>query len=84
MEVTLEFGQPAEATADALIVPVGSGRDAPAWSPLAKELDAALSGELLQSGGRRALQRQVRDHAGRSHSGADSESAHYPRRPRAG
>ena len=46
MEVTLEFGQPAEAIADALIVPVGSGGDAPAWSPLAKELDAALSGEL--------------------------------------
>ena len=47
MEVTLEFGQPAEAIADALIVPVGAGGDAPAWSPLAKELDAALSGELL-------------------------------------
>ena len=46
MEVTLEFGQPAEATADALIVPVGSSGDAPAWSPLAQDLDAALSGEL--------------------------------------
>jgi leucyl aminopeptidase len=47
VELTLEFGQPAEARADALIVPVGSGRDAPAWSPLAKELDASLSDELL-------------------------------------
>jgi leucyl aminopeptidase len=46
VEVTLEFGQPAEATADALIVPVGSSGDAPAWSPLAQDLDAALSGEL--------------------------------------
>jgi leucyl aminopeptidase len=46
VEVTLEFGRPAETIADALIVPVGSDGDAPAWSQLAKELDAALSGEL--------------------------------------
>src|SRR5215218_5247244 len=46
VDVTLEFGRPAEAMVDALILPVGSGSDAPAWSPLAKELDAALSGEL--------------------------------------
>src|SRR5215210_5541310 len=46
VDVSFESAQPARVTADALIVPVGSGDDAPAWSPLAKELDAALSGEL--------------------------------------
>ena len=46
MQVTFESGDPAKAAADALIVPVGSDGDAPAWSPLANELDAALSGEL--------------------------------------
>ncbi len=46
MQVTFEIGDPAKAAADALVVPVGSGGDAPAWSPLAKELDEALSGEL--------------------------------------
>ena len=46
MQVTFESGEPAQAVADALIVPVGSGSNAPAWSPLANELDEALSGEL--------------------------------------
>ena len=46
MELTVESGPPAEATVDALIVPVSSDGDGPAWSPLANELDAALSGEL--------------------------------------
>jgi leucyl aminopeptidase len=46
VELTLESGPPDEATADALIVPVGSDGNAPARSPLANELDAALSGEL--------------------------------------
>ena len=46
MQVIFESGEPAKAAADALIVPVGSGSSAPAWSPLANELDEALSGEL--------------------------------------
>jgi len=46
VELTVESGPPAEATVDALIVPVSSDGDGPAWSPLANELDAALSGEL--------------------------------------
>jgi leucyl aminopeptidase len=46
VEVTVELEKPAEVVADALIVPLGSGVDASGWSPLAKELDAALSGEL--------------------------------------
>jgi len=46
VQVTFEVGDPAKAMADALVVPVGSGGDAPAWSPLAKGLDEALSGEL--------------------------------------
>ena len=46
MQVTFETGDPAKATADALVVPVGSEGDVPMWSPLAKALDEALSGEL--------------------------------------
>ena len=46
MQVIFERGDPTKVAADAVIVPVGSGSDAPAWSPLANELDAALSGEL--------------------------------------
>ena len=46
MQVTFESGEPAKAVAEGLIVPVGSGSNAPAWSPLANELDEALSGEL--------------------------------------
>ncbi len=46
MQLTFERGEPAKVAADALVVPVGSGGDAPVWSPLANELDAALSGEL--------------------------------------
>jgi leucyl aminopeptidase len=42
MEVTFDIGE----TADALVVPVGSANDVPAWSPLATALDEALSGEL--------------------------------------
>jgi hypothetical protein len=39
MQVTFEIGDPAKATADALVVPVSFGGDAPTWSPLAKALD---------------------------------------------
>jgi leucyl aminopeptidase len=46
VQVTFEIGDPAKVTADALVVPVGSASDAPAWSPLASALDEALSGEL--------------------------------------
>jgi leucyl aminopeptidase len=46
MEVTFDIGDPAKETADALVVPVGSANDVPAWSPLATALDEALSGEL--------------------------------------
>src|SRR5215207_2688949 len=46
VQVSFERGDPTKVTADALIVPVASGSDAPAWSPLANELDAELSGEL--------------------------------------
>lgn len=46
MQVTFEIGNPANVTADALVVPVGSAGDMPAWSPLATALDEALSGEL--------------------------------------
>jgi leucyl aminopeptidase len=46
VQVTFERGDPTKVTADALVVPVASGSDAPAWSPLANELDAELSGEL--------------------------------------
>jgi leucyl aminopeptidase len=46
VEMTFESGQPATAVADALIVPVGSDDDALVWSPLARELNASLSGEL--------------------------------------
>ena len=46
MQVIFERGEPVTAEADALIVPVGSAGDEPAWSPLASALDAALSGEL--------------------------------------
>jgi leucyl aminopeptidase len=46
VQVTFERGKPAEATSDALVVPVGSGTHAPVWSQLATALDAALSGEL--------------------------------------
>jgi leucyl aminopeptidase len=44
--VTFESIDPAKVSADALVIPAGSGGDAPAWSPLAKALDEALSGEL--------------------------------------
>ncbi|MDF3018033.1 MAG: pepA, partial [Thermomicrobiales bacterium] len=46
VQVTFEMGDPAKVTADALVVPVGSGGDVPMWSPLAKALDEALSAEL--------------------------------------
>jgi leucyl aminopeptidase len=46
VQVTFEVGDPAKATVDALVVPVRSDGDRPAWSPLANELNAALSGEL--------------------------------------
>jgi hypothetical protein len=46
VQVTFEVGDPAQATADALVVPLGSAGDAPAWSRLAKALDEALAGEL--------------------------------------
>ena len=46
MEVTFDTGEPAKVIADALVVPVASGDGLPVWSVLAKELDAALSGEL--------------------------------------
>ena len=46
MQVTFERGDPAKVVADALVVPVSSVSDAPAWSSFANELDAALSGEL--------------------------------------
>jgi leucyl aminopeptidase len=46
VEATLDFERPAATIADALIVPVGCDGDTPAWTPLAKELDATLSGEL--------------------------------------
>jgi leucyl aminopeptidase len=46
VQVTFETGDPAKAATDALVVPVGSAGDVPAWSPLAKALDEALSGEL--------------------------------------
>lgn len=46
MQVTFETGDPAKATADALVIPVGSDGDVPAWSSLAKALDEALSEEL--------------------------------------
>ena len=46
MQVTFERGEPVKAEADALIVPVGSAGDEPAWSPLSSALDAALSVEL--------------------------------------
>src|SRR5687768_3777201 len=46
VQVTFERGDPTTVAADALVVPVASGGGAPAWSSLANELDAALSGEL--------------------------------------
>lgn len=46
MQVTFEIGDPAKVTADALVVPVGSEGNEPTWSPLARSLDEALSGEL--------------------------------------
>ena len=42
MQLTFEVGDPAQVAANALVVPVGSAGDAPAWSSLAKRLDEAL------------------------------------------
>jgi leucyl aminopeptidase len=46
VQVTLQTGDPANVTADALVVPVVTGGDGPRLSPLAKALDEALSREL--------------------------------------
>jgi leucyl aminopeptidase len=46
VQLAFEIGDPAKVAANALVVPVGSGGDAPAWSSLASELDGVLSGEL--------------------------------------
>ena len=46
MKVTFESGNPATATADALVVPIVAGDGPRAWPSLANELDASLSGEL--------------------------------------
>jgi leucyl aminopeptidase len=46
VQLTFEIGDPAKVAANALVVPVGSGGDAPVWTSLARELDGALSGEL--------------------------------------
>jgi leucyl aminopeptidase len=48
VQVSFEREEPATVAVDGLVVPIGSGNDAPAWSSLARALDAALSGELVR------------------------------------
>lgn len=46
MEVKFEGSDPGQSALDALIVPVASGTNAPAWSALAERLDGSISGAL--------------------------------------
>ena len=46
MQLIFESGDPTQASADALVVLVGSGSESPVWSAPAEHLDASLSGGL--------------------------------------